>query len=179
MRRVLLASLLGLASLVTSCSIEDRSGAARPVPSTTATTTTTTATAAPSGDARSSAFVEVDGRAYDLDATCHAPGVGEVVVTAQTPGLIEPRVELYLQAFLAEPYVGISVTADGRQVDYEPSLASPLEIVQHDDVFRIDDVALVTDLDLETGVGTAAGVGTVVIECASYEDGLPPGFGSG
>ena len=181
MRRTVFASILGLASAagVAGCSIEDRAGDARPTTSSTATsTTTTTSTTAPTGE-RSAAFVEVAGAAYDLDATCHAPGVGEVVITAQTPGLVEPRIELYLQAFLAEPYVGISVTSAGETTLYEPSLAAPLEIVQQDDVFRVDDVALVTDLDLETGAGTDAGPGTVVVECASYEDGLPPGFGSG
>ena len=45
-------------------------------------------------------------------------------------------------------------------------------------MFRLDDIALVADLDLETGGGTDAGTGTIVVECATYSDGLPPGFGS-
>jgi len=174
----MVVGLVGLAA----CSIEDSpSNGSAPVSPASSSSTTSTATA-PTGettDEGSAAFVEIDGVAYDLDAECHAAGVGEIVITALTPGLVEPRVELYVQAFLAEPYVGISVTEGGETTLFEPSLAAPFDIVQQGDVFRIDQIALVTGLDLETGDATDAGVGTVVVECADYAEGLPPGFGSG
>lgn len=126
----------------------------------------------------SSAFVQIGDTAYDLDAECYAAGVGEIVLTGLSPGLIEPRVELYVQAFLAEPYLGVSVTTNDRTVLHEPDLTIPFEIRRQDDVFRIDDVALVTDLDLRTGEAADAHRGTIVVECTSYVDGLPSGFGS-
>ena len=179
--RRLVLTLVWIASLTVACSIEDSPRDAAGPP-TSSTTTPTSTTAGPLGDDpvpdASAAFVEIAGAAYDLDAECHAAGVGEIVITALTPGLIEPRIELYMQAFLAEPYVGISVTADGESVLHEPDLTIPFEIVQQGDVFRVDDVALVTDLDLSTGEATAAGTGTIVVECATYSDGLPPGYGS-
>lgn len=127
----------------------------------------------------SSAFVKIRNAAYDLDAQCYSGGMGEIVLTARTPGLSEPRVELYVQAFLAEPYVGISVTADDKTVLHEPNLTILFEILRQGDVFRIDDVSLVTDLDLFTGDAVDAGRSTIVVECTSYVDGLPPGFESG
>lgn len=166
-----------------ACSIEDspREGAGPPSSTTEPAPTSSTVAGATDDDPTptSAAYVEIAGDAYDLDAECHAAGVGEIVITALTPGLVEPRIELYMQAFLAEPYIGISVTTDGESVLHEPDLTIPFEIVQQGDVFRVDGLALVTDLDLTTGNATAAGTGTVVVECAAYADGLPPGFGSG
>lgn len=176
MRTFVLAALIGL-GLTAACSIGDTTDGARTVAPSTTNSTTTTTTGEDRG--RSTAFVEVGGAAYDLDAQCYAAGAGEVVITALTSALVEPRVELYVQAFLAEPYVGISVTADGETSVYEPSLAVPFEILEQDDVYRFDGVDLVIDLDLETGTGSPAGTGTVVVECAAYAEGLPPGFGSG
>lgn len=180
-----LAAVVVSAILATGCSIDD-SPDERRGPAASADTTaperspSSTTTAGPADRPASAAFVEIGGAAFDLEAECHAAGVGEVVITALATGGDGPRVELYLQAFLAEPYVAVAVTEPASEpVVYEPSLATPFEIVQQGDVYRVDDVEFVTDLDLTTGVGTEAGPGTIVVECGSYATGLPPGFGSG
>ncbi len=182
MHRVAL-TVVWFASFALACSIEDSPrNAATPTSSTAAPTPTSTIIADPADrkpSTASAAFVEIGTTAYALDAECHAAGVGEIIIIALTPGLIEPRVELYVQAFLGAPYVGISITTNGNTVLLEPELAIPFEIVQQDDVFRVDNLPLVTGLDLTTGDATNAGIGTIVVECATYVDGLPPGFGSG
>ena len=168
-----------VAAVGVSCSIEDaapnrrdeRHGANTPT-----TGPTTTQAGAEEPLPASAASVEIAGGTYDLDAECYSAGVDEIVVTALTPSLEEPRVELYLQAFVDAPYVGITITDVGGPTTYEPSLDRPPEIVRVDDVFRVDGIALVTGLDLETGEATDAGTGTIVVDCGSYAEGLPPGF---
>ncbi|MEM8708747.1 MAG: hypothetical protein AAGE98_19950, partial [Actinomycetota bacterium] len=134
---------------------------------------------AASRPAEGSGIVDVAGTVYEIEADCFAPGAGELVATgiASTDG--GDRVEVYVQAFVGQPYVGITVVTDDQTTLYEPAIDRPLDITLIDDVVRVDDVALVTDLDLETGIGTDAGLGTVVIECRSYEEELPPGFAAG
>lgn len=175
-----MSAIVVIAALtVAGCSIEDTApnrsdsspaaGIAEGEPSTTAAVEEQPAPG-------SAAFVEVAGAAYDLDAECYSAGVGEILITALAPGDEGPRVELYLQAFLGAPYVGITVIDGGDSTTYEPVLGLRPTIVRIDDVFRLDDIALVTGLDLETGEAIDAGVGTIVVECDGYTEGLPPGF---
>jgi len=132
---------------------------------------------APSTEAApgSTAYVRIADTAFDLDVECHAPDDGEIVITGLTRGTAVPRVELFVQAFTDGPYVGITVTDDDGSTTYEPSLDHPPRIERVDDVYRIDDIVLRADLDLTTGEGIDAGVGTVVVECATYTEGLPDG----
>lgn len=168
-----------------ACSIDTGGNGAASRPSTTAPATASTTPGsgggAPDENATedSTAYVEIAGTAYSLAAACHAAGAGEVVITALTEGLTEPRVELYVQAFLGEPYVGVTVTTGDTTTTYEPGLGVPLAIAQQGDVYRVDDVEFVADLDLDTGDGASITSGTVVVECRSYAVGLPPGFVSG
>ncbi|MEM9468267.1 MAG: hypothetical protein AAGA90_23065, partial [Actinomycetota bacterium] len=173
-------TLLFAATVVAgACSVDDGSGSdarsttTSAAPTDTAETETTTTTTLPP----SVGIVELDGVSHEIDATCYAPGAGEVLATG-VAATDDGRIEVYLQAFLGEPYLGIAVTGQNTVV-YEAAIDRPLEISYEADILRVDDIALVTDLDLETGVGTEAGVGSVVVECRAYESELPPGFVAG
>lgn len=161
-----------------ACSVDaGSSDADRPTTSTTTTTVAETATEAPTTTLpASTGIVEVAGETYEFAADCYAPGVGEVLATGLTTTDDGARVEVYVQAFLGQPYLGISVIGDTTTV-YEAAVDRPLDIFHIDDIIRADDIALVTDLDLETGIGTDAGVGTIVVECRSYAEAFPAGFG--
>lgn len=130
-------------------------------------------TEAPPG---STAYVRIDDTAFDLAAQCHALDGDQVVITGLTRGAHPPRVELFVQAHTEGAYVGIIVTDDGDSTTYEPALDHPPRVERLDDVYRIDEIALRADLDLTTGEGIDAGVGTVVVECATYTEGLPVDF---
>lgn len=166
-------------SLAAACSVDDGSGSeSRPTTTTTGavvedepTTTTTTLPA-------SVGLVTVAGASHELTATCYAPGAGEVLAIGLATTADGARIEVYLQAFLGAPYLGIEVSGDDN-VTYEAAIDRPLDISYEADILRVDDIALVTDLDLETGEGTDAGVGSVVIECRAYEAELPSGFVAG
>ncbi len=184
MRRfVLFASLAVVAG---SCSIDDGSGTdARPEPLPTSTTTRAPAPTTTVDTFESVGIVEIAGESHEIDAECHAPGAGEVLAIGYATPDDGRRIEVYLQAFLGEPYLAIAVTpaagdgTGGETITYEAAVDRPLDIVYDADILRVDDAALVTDLDLETGQGTDAGVGSIVIECRAYEDELPPGFTGG
>jgi hypothetical protein len=164
--------------VIVACSVDDGPGeSTRPTTTTEATDraeteSTTTTTLTPSVG-----IVEVAGESHEIEATCYAPGAGEVLavgVAATDAG----RIEVYLQAFLGAPYLGISVMGDDTVV-YEAAIDRPLDISYEGDVLRVDDIALVTDLDLESGTSVDAGVGSVVVECRAYEAELPSGFAAG
>ena len=88
--------------------------------------------------------VTVAEASYDITATCYAPGAGEVLAigSAMTPD--GDRVELYLQAFLGAPYVGISVYG-AQTITYEAAIDRPLTITYEANILRADDIDLVTD----------------------------------
>ena len=171
--------MLVLTLLGTACSIDDGGGEGRTTVTETSSTTTTEAAAPPSTVPRSVGIVEVDGAVYEIEADCYAPGAGELVAIGLATPSDGPRVEVYVQAFLGRPYVGITVIDGGTSRLYEPAVDRPLDITQLDDVLRVDDIALVTDLDLTAGEGVDAGLGSVVVECRGYAEELPPGFGAG
>ena len=75
-------------------------------------------------------------------------------------------VELYLQASLADPYVGLRLE-DGTLI--EPSLDSPLDLYVQDDVIRASAIRFVRDLNLDTGEAADVGFGKFEIHCYSYE----------
>lgn len=145
--------------------------------STTTASSTTTSTV-PVPEPASVGLVEVGDAQYSLAFDCHAPGAGEILAVGlgTDPGSGD-RIEVYLQAFLAEPYLGIRVEKpDATTLLYEAALDRPLEFVLENDVLRADGVELVTDLDLEARTGTPAGPGSIVIECREYLTDLPDGF---
>ena len=159
--------LVGFVLLGAGCSVDDGSEPeARPTTTVAAETddevTTTTTTLPPSVG-----LVEVAGQRHELTATCYAPGAGEILaVGVATNG--DERIEVYLQAFLGAPYLGIAVTGDNTVV-YEAAVDRPLDISYQSDVLRVDDVPLVTDLDLESGEATDGGIGSVVVECRASD----------
>ena len=120
---------------------------------------------------RSEGTVEIGETVYRFTATCYAPGAGEVVVLGAgddpTSGSL---VELYLEALLGDPYVGLRL-ADGTRI--EPSLDSPLDLYLQDDVIRASAIRFVRDLNLETGEATEVGFGELEIHCNSYSEELP------
>ena len=137
-----------------------------PVPETTAPRSTVTPPAPPS-----EGRVEIGETHYQFAVTCHERGAGEVVVvgSGDDPASGGP-VELYLQASLADPYVGLRL-ADGTLI--EPSLESTLDLYLQDDVIRASAVRFVQDLDLETNSATEVGFGELEIHCYEYSNELP------
>lgn len=176
MRTVAIIFALAVVLGLPACSIDDssESGQRPEVDNTSTTLRTTSGSDVATTLTPSIGFVQFDGRSHEFDATCHAPGAAEVLAIGSTMS-DGGRIEVYLQAFLGAPYLGISVT-DEQTVVYEAAIDRPLDISYENDVLRVDDVVLVTDLDLETGAGTDAGLGSIVVECRSYQRDLPPGF---
>lgn len=123
------------------------------------------------GPPASEGTVEIGDTRYQFTVTCQELGAGEVIVigSGEDPGS-GGAVELYLQAFLGDPYIGLRL-ADGTF--FEPSLESPLDLYVQDDVIRASAIRFVRDLDLETGTATEAGFGEVEIHCYEYSNELP------
>ena len=126
-----------------------------------------TTTSAPPEPPRSEGTAEIGETRYEFAVTCHDRGAGDVVVigTGDDP-VSGGLVELYLEASLADPYVGLRL-ADGTLI--EPSFESPLDLYVQDDVIRASAIRFVRDLDLETGEATEVGFGEFEIHCHSYE----------
>lgn len=134
---------------------------------TEAATTTSVAPPPP----RSSGTVEIGDTRYQFAVTCQDLGAGEVVVIGASDDPVSGGlVELYLQVFLGDPYVGLRL-ADGTLI--EPSLDSQLDLYLQDDVIRASAIRFVRDLNLETGEATEVGFGEFEIHCYSYERELP------
>ncbi len=126
-----------------------------------------TTTTVPPEPPRSVGTAEIGETRYEFAVTCHELGAGEVVVIgAGDDPASGGLVELYLQAFLSDPYVGLRL-ADGTLI--EPSLDGPLDLYVQDDVIRASAIRFVRDLDLETGEATEVGFGEFEIHCYSYE----------
>ena len=137
-----------------------------PVPETTAPTSTGAPPPPPS-----EGTVEIGETHYQFVVTCHELGAGEVVVVGAGDDPVSGGVvELYLQAFLGDPYVGLRL-ADGTLI--EPSLESPLDLYLQDDVIRASAIRFVQDLDLQTGSATEVGFGELEIHCYEYSNELP------
>ena len=138
-----------------------------PVPETTATTSST----APPEPPPSEGTVEIGETHYQFAVTCQEQGAGEVVVVGAGDDPVSGGlVELYLQAFLGDPYVVLRL-ADGTLI--EPSLESPLDLYLQDDVIRASAIRFVQDLDLDTGSATEVGFGELEIHCYEYSNELP------
>ena len=118
------------------------------------------------GPPPSEGTVEIGDTQYRFTVACQELGAGEVVVvgSGEDPDS-DGAVELYLQAFLGDPYIGVRL-ADGTLL--EPSLESPLDLYVQDDVIRASAIRFVRDLDLETGTATEVGFGELEIHCYEY-----------
>ena len=115
--------------------------------------------------------VEIGDAHYQFAVTCEELGAGEVIVIGAGDDPVSGGlVELYLQAFLGDPYIGLRL-ADGTLI--EPSLDSPLDLYMQDDVIRASAIRFVKDLDLETGTATEVGFGELEIHCYEYSNELP------
>lgn len=133
-----------------------------PVPEEVVTTTT----AAPEPP-RSEGTVKIGETQYEFAVTCYDRGAGEVVVIGVGDDPVSGGlVELYVEASLVAPYVGLTL-ADGTEID--PSLDSPLDFYVQDDVIRASAIRFVKDLNLETFEATEVGFGEFEIHCYSYE----------
>ncbi len=159
-----IAAIVGLASvLVAGCS----DGPEKP---SLAATASSVVTAPPNGS------VVIGDATYAFTMTCFAPGAGAVVASGNgtEPGTGRPTRAL-VQAFFRDPYVAVIV--GNNEVVYEPSLAEPVELYLQDDVVRGGNITFVKNLDLKSRQGETAGLGSVVVTCAGYQPGLPPGYG--
>ena len=130
-----------------------------------------TTTTAPPEPPRSEGTVEIGDVRYEFAVTCQDLGAGDVVVigVGDDPASGD-LVELYVQAFLADPYVAL-LLVDGTYI--EPSLESPLDLYVQDDVIRASAIRFVRDLDLATGEATEVGFGELEIHCYEYSNELP------
>jgi hypothetical protein len=110
--------------------------------------------------------VEIGDTRYEFTVTCEELGAGEVIVkgSGEDPSS-GGTVELYVQAFLGDPYIGLRL-ADGTL--FEPSLESSLDLYVQEDVIRASAIRFVRDLDLETGTATEVGFGELEIHCYEY-----------
>ena len=117
------------------------------------------------------ATVEVGDRVFEFAATCYAPGAGDLLVlgVAEDPES-DGFVELYLQAFIADPYIGLRLS-DGTLI--ESALDGPLDIYFQDDTIRVSAVRFVQSLDLGTGEGESVGLGELQVFCFDYLSDLP------
>ena len=171
--------VLAVAAAVTACAgtgdgplvIEE------PVPKVTTTTTSLAPPEPPTSEPPTSepptseGTVEIGDTRYQFAVTCHELGAGEVVVIGAGDDPVSGGlVELYLQAFLGDPYIGLRL-ADGTLI--EPSLESPLDLYLQDDVVRASAIRFVRDLDLATGTATEVGFGELEIHCYDYSNELP------
>ena len=119
----------------------------------------------------SEATVEVGDTTYRFAATCYAPGAGDLLVLGVAEDPESDRLaEMYLQAFIADPYIGLRL-GDGRLI--EAALDAPLDLYIQDDVIRASAVRFVSSLDLRTGDGEDAGFGALEVYCSGYSDDLP------
>ncbi len=134
------------------------------------------------------ATVRVGEQVFAFAVDCYAPGAGDYLIVGAGTGTesetnqpdesdqsdrsdqLDEAVELYVQAFFAEPYIGLRL-ADGTLI--EAALDAPLELMAQDDVIRVQDIPLVHSLDLTTGESTDAGLGEIEISCFSYSKELP------
>ncbi len=114
----------------------------------------------------SEGIAEIAGNHYEFAVACHELGAGDVAVIGMgdDPETREP-VELYLQAFVADPYVGLRF-GDGSLV--EPALDSPLVLYVQNDTIRASAIRFVRDLNLETGEAEDLGFGEFEIHCYNY-----------
>ncbi len=118
-------------------------------------------------------LVRIGPSAYDLVFTCVDGGAGEILAVGVGRDVNNKPVHAFVQAFVAEPYIGVEVGEQGETVRFEPRLGVLLDFTFDHDIVRFDDVDFVTDLNIETGEFTPAGIGSVVVECRSYEIELP------
>lgn len=126
---------------------------------------------------------------YDFVVDCYDAGAGSVVVVGAGEEPVaalptegdEPRdTHIFVQAFLGDSYIGVTVTEgdDEPEVVYEASLDDALDLVLEDDVIAADSFTFVRDLDLANGSSTPAGEGTLRVTCGRYEAGSAPGQGA-
>ncbi|MCQ3808479.1 MAG: hypothetical protein OXB92_04220 [Acidimicrobiaceae bacterium] len=118
-------------------------------------------------------LVRIGPSAYNLVFTCVDRGAGEILAVGVGRDVNNKPVEAFVQAFVAEPYIGVEVGDPDETVRFEPRLGALLDFTFDHDIVRFDEVDFVTDLDIETGDFTPAGIGSVVVECRSYETEIP------
>ena len=171
MRARCLGSLLAVAAVLASVGCADTSDGPLVVDEPAAEEVVATTTSAPAETPRSEGTAEIGGNHYEFTVTCEERGAGDVVVVGEADDPVTGgQVTLYLQAFVADPYVGLSL-ADGTLI--EPALDSQLDLYVQDDVIRASAIRFVSDLNLETGEATEVGFGEFEIHCYSYERELP------
>jgi hypothetical protein len=136
------------------------------------------------------AQVTIDAHAYDFEVTCYDAGAGSVIavgtgVEVDSSTGAERSTRIFVQAFLGDSYVGLTISAPEDPADgeaaaddevYEASLEDSFDLLLEDDVIRADNVQFVRNIDLTAGSGEPVGEGSLYVECGTYEQGVPPGL---
>lgn len=117
--------------------------------------------------------IDAGGDVYRFLATCYDVGAGDVIVTGEGVGPGGEQVDVLVQAYFGEPYVGI-VTSDGERI--EAALDASIDLVFTDGTLRGEGIQFVSGLELPDGEATVLGEGRVDIRCGAFERGLPPGY---
>ncbi len=118
-------------------------------------------------------LVRVGPSVYDLVFACVDSGAGELLAVGVGRDQNDKPVRAFVRAHVAEPYIGVEVGEEGEEVLFEPRLGVLLDFTFQHDIVRFDDVDFVAGLNIDNGEHTPAGMGSVVVECRSYETGLP------
>lgn len=117
----------------------------------------------------STGIVRVGDDSYELDFSCLVPEAGDVLAVGIGRSPDGDRVEAFVQAFDAAPYVGLRVGA----ALYEAAFDGSLQLFHQEDEIRASAIRFVADLDLDTGDGDFVGLGSVDVVCESYDTEVP------
>jgi hypothetical protein len=137
------------------------------------------------------ARVTIGADIYDFEVSCYDVGAGSVIAVGTgtvvgTEGEDTDRAtRLFVQAFLGDSYVGLTVELPATDDDpadaadeevFEAALDDSIDLVLEDDVIVAADIDFVRNLDLTGGDGEAVGTGSLRVTCSEYEQGEPPGL---
>jgi hypothetical protein len=133
------------------------------------------------------ARVAIGADTYDFEVTCYDAGAGSVLAigtgTVWDPAAqLERRSRVFVQAFLGDPYIGVTVElpGDDEQVAheevFEAAIDESFDLLLEDDVIQADDIEFVRNLDLTNGVSESVGTGSVHVTCNDFSKEIPPDF---
>src|SRR5262245_50098493 len=130
------------------------------------------------------ARVTIGDDGYDFEVTCYDAGAGSVVAVG-TGTVVDPvsgeerGSRVLVQAFLGDPYVGVTLEqpgADGEDAPaevFEAALDDSFDLLLENNIIQADGIEFVRGLDLDTGAAESAGTGSVRVTCNDFEQGMP------
>jgi hypothetical protein len=113
------------------------------------------------------ARVTIGADAYDFEVSCYDAGAGSIIAVGTGTSVdaatgVERDTRVLVQAFLGDPYIGITVEvppsgSDGettaREEVFEASLDDSIDLLLEDDVIAADGIEFVRNLDLTQSGG--------------------------